>query len=200
MNKAVLIDRDDTINRDVPYCSHPEDFDLLPGVAEGIRLLNEHGFKVVVITNQSGIARGYFTHEMLVEIHNKMCSELARYGAHIDAIYYCPHHPESHCSCRKPKLAMPLRAAQELSLDLSHSYVIGDSSMDIQMGKGVSSKTILVSESIEVERGKERNQKPDFVAHTVHDASRWILDQIRAEPAITNAESYGGGIHSGNKQ
>ncbi len=182
MNRTVFIDRDGTISRDVPYCRRPEDFELLPGVAEGIRLLNEHGFKVVVITNQSGIARGYFTEEMLAEIHDTMRSELAKYGAHLDAIYYCPHHPDSHCSCRKPQPAMLLRAAQELDLDLSHSYVIGDSDMDIQVGKTAGCKTILVLESAEAETGRKQTPEPDFVAPTAYDAARWIICQLKSEP------------------
>ncbi len=135
MNRAVFIDRDGTIARDVPYCSRPEDFELLPGAAEGIRILNEQGFKVVVVTNQSGIARGYFTEEMLTQIHQKMLRELARRGAHIDAIYYCPHHPDDGCDCRKPKPKLVLQAARDLNIDLAQSYVIGDSEMDIELAR-----------------------------------------------------------------
>ena len=104
--RAVFLDRDGTIARDVPYCSRPEDLELLPGVGEAIRLLNEHGFMVVIITNQSGIARGYFTEEMLERIHQKLKNDLAKSGAHVDAIYYCPHHPGEGCDCRKPKPAL----------------------------------------------------------------------------------------------
>ena len=135
MNRAVFVDRDGTINRDVPYCSRPEDFELLPGAAEAIRLLNEHSFKVVVITNQSGIARGYFTEEMLAKIHDKMRSELAKHGAHVDAIYYCPHHPDDNCECRKPKPKMVLQAARDLQIDLSQSYVVGDAEMDVELAR-----------------------------------------------------------------
>ena len=135
MHKAVFLDRDGTIARDVPYCSRPEDFELLPGVAEGIKLLNEHDFKVVVVTNQSGIARGYFTERMLAEIHNKMITQLAEHGAHVDAIYYCPHHPDDKCECRKPKPKMLFQAAIDLDINLSQSYVIGDSKMDVELAK-----------------------------------------------------------------
>jgi len=135
VNRAVFIDRDGTINRDVPYCSRPEDFELLPGAAEAIRLLNEHGFKVVVVTNQSGIARGYFTEEMLARIHDKMRRELARHGARVDAIYHCPHHPDDNCDCRKPKPKMVLQAAKDLDIDLSQSYVIGDDQKDIELAR-----------------------------------------------------------------
>ena len=135
MHKAVFLDRDGTIARDVPYCSRPEDFELLPDVAEGIKLLNEHGFKVVVVTNQSGIARGYFTEKMLAEIHDKMITQLAEHGAHVDAIYYCPHHPDDNCECRKPKPKMVFQAALDLDIELGQSYVIGDSEMDVELAR-----------------------------------------------------------------
>jgi D,D-heptose 1,7-bisphosphate phosphatase len=133
-NRAVFVDRDGTINRDVPYCSRPEDFELLAGVGEGIRLLNENGYKVIVITNQSGIARGYFTEETLEEIHQKMRQDLKAYHARVDAIYYCPHHPDEGCDCRKPNPKMVFEAAKDLNCDISKSYVIGDSEKDIEMG------------------------------------------------------------------
>lgn len=176
MYRAVLIDRDGTINRDVPYCSRPEDFELLPMAAEGILLLKEYGFKVVVVTNQSGIARGYFSVEMLNRIHSKMCVELAAKGAAVDAIYYCPHHPDDHCRCRKPQPTMAFQAARELNLELSSSYVIGDSDTDIQMGKAAGCRSVLVS------YGSKMNAvQPDYVALTVYDAARWILEQIKLE-------------------
>ncbi len=135
MNKAVFIDRDGTIAKDVPYCSRPEDFELLPGAAAGIKLLKANGFKVIVITNQSGIARGYFSEETLARIHQKMREELAQYDACVDAIYYCPHHPDDDCDCRKPKPKLVLQAARDLDIDLRRSYVIGDSEMDVQLAK-----------------------------------------------------------------
>ena len=98
-------------------------------------LLNEHDFKVVIITNQSGIARGYFTEQMLAKIHKKMQKELAERGAHVDAIYYCPHHPDGKCECREPKPKMAFQAVIDLDIDLSQSYVIGDSEMDVELAK-----------------------------------------------------------------
>ena len=103
LHRAVFLDRDGTIAKDVHYCRRPEDFHILPRVPQAIRLLNQHGFKVVVITNQSGIARSYFTEETLSRIHDRMKSDLQRDGASIDAIYVCPHHPDEGCECRKPK-------------------------------------------------------------------------------------------------
>jgi len=173
MNKAVFLDRDGTIAKDVPYCSRPEDFILLPGAAEGIRLLNKHGFKVVIITNQSGIARGYFTEEMLSRIHDKMRRDLAKSSAHVDAIYYCPHHPDDHCECRKPKPKMLLQAASDLNIDLGKSYVIGDKNIDIEMGENAGCQTILIAEG-----NKETDKQapcPDYTASSIDDAARWTI-------------------------
>ncbi len=143
--KAVFLDRDGTIARDVHYCSDPGDFEILPGVPAAIRSLNQHGFKVVVITNQSGLARGYFTPETLRRIHEKMASELAREGARIDAIYLCPHHPDEGCDCRKPKPAMLLRAARDMGLSLERSYMIGDDPKDVEAGNAAGCRTIRLS-------------------------------------------------------
>ena len=175
INKAVFIDRDGTIARDVPYCSNPEDFELLPGVAEGIRRLNNHGFKVVVVTNQSGIAHGYFNEEMLFRIHDKMHSELAKSGAHVDAIYYCPHHPEDNCECRKPKPKMLFQAASGLNINLEQSYVIGDNDMDIEMGKNVGCKTILLVGADKETKSGRQPIRPDYIASSVHAAAQWII-------------------------
>ncbi len=170
-NRAVFIDRDGTIARDVHYCSRPEDFELLPKAAEGVRLLNQRGFKVVVITNQSGIARGYFTEEILAKIHLKMKEELAKGGAFVDSIYYCPHHPDDGCQCRKPKPKLMLQAVSDLDINLSESYVIGDLDMDIEMGWRVGCKTLLVGDP---PPAAER-AKPDAIAGNFLEAAQTIL-------------------------
>jgi len=177
-NRAVFIDRDGTIARDVHYCSRPEDFELLPKAAEGVGLLNQRGFKVVVITNQSGIARGYFNEEMLAKIHLKMKEELARWGAFVDAIYYCPHHPDDGCQCRKPKPKLMLQAVSDLDIDLSESYVIGDLDMDIEMGRRVGCKTLLVGDSSPTAEGA----KPDAIAGNVLEAAQTILRWENGNP------------------
>lgn len=166
--RAVFLDCDGTIAKDVSYCSHPKDFQLLPGVAEGIRLLNDNRLRVVVVTNQSGIARGYFTHETLTQIHQKMKGELAKQGAWIDAIYYCPYHPKDGCECRKPKPGLLLRVAQELDIDFRFSYMVGDAEMDIKAAKAVGYKTVSVAASLP----KELMDLPDHVASTFLDAAR----------------------------
>jgi len=145
VNRCVFIDRDGTIAKDVPYCPSPEQFELLSGAGEGIKQLNSAGFKVILVTNQSGIARGYFSEEMLGRIHEKMKNDLAVYGAHFDGLYYCPHHPDDNCDCRKPKPNLIIRAAREHDVDLSQSYLIGDSDKDIAAGKAAGCMTILIS-------------------------------------------------------
>jgi histidinol-phosphate phosphatase family protein len=171
VNRAVFIDRDGTVAKDVPYCSRPEDFELLPKVGEGIRLLNESGFKVIMVTNQSGIARGYFTEGMLGRIHNKMRQDLAQYGAHIDAIYYCPHHPDDGCECRRPKPALIYRAAKEHDIELNSSFFIGDQGHDVEAGHSAGCKTALISPA---GASKLSPLQPDFVACDFCEACHWV--------------------------
>lgn len=173
-NRAVFIDRDGTMAKDVHYCSRPEDFELLPNTAKAIKSLNKHGFKVIVVTNQSGIARGYFTEETLAKIHEKMKKELAKESAWVDAIYYCPHHPDDSCDCRKPKPKLVLQAAKDFDIDLEHSFVVGDLQMDVELGKAVGSCTILVdTSSLQVGEGQH---KPDGIAPDIIEAVRIIMD------------------------
>jgi len=169
--RAVFLDRDGTMAKDVHYCRRPEDFRLFPNTAKAIKLLSEHGFKVIVITNQSGIARGYFTEEALAQIHEKMKAELAKEGAWIDGIYYCPHHPDDNCNCRKPKPKLVLQAAKEHDIDLKHSFVVGDLSLDIDMGKAVGCKTILLLDSPQ----EDMNISPDYIASDLLEATQYVL-------------------------
>ena len=180
-HKAVFIDRDGTLNRDVPYCSCPEDLELLPEVAKAIRLLNQHDFKVVVITNQSGIARGYFNEEMLEQIHHTMREKLTSHGAAIDAVYYCPHHPEEDCACRKPKPALLWRAGRELNLDVAHSFVVGDRPEDIQMGKQAGCLSVLVAQDSS-RTTENREVAPDHVAKDLLKAAVWIVNRDADRP------------------
>ena len=140
---------------------------------EAIRLLNDVGFKVVLITNQSGISRGYFTEAILAEIHAKMESELAKYGAFIDAIYYCPHHPDNGCGCRKPKPGLLTKATEELGIDLKFSYMIGDMQKDIDVGRAVGCKTILVTTGPD---GGDGVTNADYTADSLSQAAQWIIE------------------------
>ncbi len=171
-NRAVFIDRDGTIAKNINYCSRPEDFELLPHTAKAISLLNQHGFKVIVITNQSGVARGYFTEEMLAKIHEKMEDELAKEGAWVDAIYYCPHHPDDNCQCRKPEPKLALQAAKEHDIEFLSSFVVGDLQMDIDLGKAVGCRTILIGTAPPV---NDESPKPDIVVSDLLTAVQIIV-------------------------
>lgn len=171
-NRAVFLDRDGTMAKDVQYCRSPEDFELFPDTAKAIKLLKQHHFKVIVVTNQSGIARGYFTEETLAKIHDKMKNQLAKEGAFVDAIYYCPHHPDDNCDCRKPKPKMVLQAARDNDIAISQSFVVGDLPTDIGMGKALGTKTILIGNSLLSEVGE---LKPDAIVTDLWEAVQAIL-------------------------
>ena len=149
--KAIFLDRDGTINKYVGFLTKPEEFDLLPGVAEAIRQINHSGYLCIVVSNQPVIARGDCTFEQLQEIHDKMETLLGQEGAFVDAIYYCPHHPDKgfegerpaykiDCNCRKPKPGLLLQAAKDWNIDLSQSYMIGDSERDVEAGNAAGCK------------------------------------------------------------
>jgi len=143
--RAVFVDRDDTIAKDVPYCSDPEDLVLFPGVGRSIRRLNEAGYLVIVITNQSGVARGCFTEDRLKEIHERMRADLAKDGARVDAIYYCPHLPGAGCECRKPEVGMIMEALRDFDIDISSSFLIGDTeNHDMELAKRIGCRGIRV--------------------------------------------------------
>lgn len=153
--KAVFVDRDDTIAKDVPYCSRPEDFHLFEGVGRSIRRLNEAGYLVIMITNQSGVGRGYFSEETLGRIHAKMLRDLATEGGRVDAIYYCPHHPDARCSCRKPETGMLERAVAEWGIDLRSSFVVGDGDLDMMLGQRAGCRCIRVTKDSDFNRAVE---------------------------------------------
>lgn len=174
--KAAFLDRDGTIARDIHYCRRIEDFEILPYVPQAIRLLNQHGFKVAVITNQSGVGRGYFTEETLLQIHKYMKQELAKYGACIDAVFYCSHQPEEKCQCRKPKPGLLLKAAEELGINLRDAFMIGDQETDIKTGKAAGCHTILIANRT---NGKEEiTDPPDYTADNMLLAAQWIIKNM----------------------
>ncbi len=170
-NRAAFLDRDGTIAEDTGYCQSPDVFKLFPVSAEAIKLLNRYEYKVIVITNQSGIARGYFTEETLAEIHRKMITELANEGACIDAIYWCPHHPDDNCACRKPNPELIYRALQDFGVELKGSCVIGDKSSDIELGRNVGCSTILIApEESESDETRADITAPDLLLAV----QRWL--------------------------
>lgn len=185
--RAIFIDRDGTINEDIGYVSKPDDLIIYPWAAEAIRLINKSSFKTIVITNQSGVARGMYTEEILSAIHNRMIEELARQGARVDAIYYCPHHPRigdklyrQLCDCRKPRPGMLRAAAREHAIELAASYVIGDKASDVNLATNAGARGVLVMTGY----GRETlacpdlySCKPTMVAENLLEAVRLILDR-----------------------
>lgn len=155
--KAIFLDRDGTINHYVGFLRNIDQFELLPGVAEAIKRINESGYLAIVVTNQPVIARGEATVDTLNEIHDKMETELGRQGAYVDAIYYCPHHPHKgydgeiaelklDCECRKPKPGMLIEASHDFNIDLENSWMIGDGENDVMAGKNAGCRTVLIGE------------------------------------------------------
>ncbi len=189
MRPGIFLDRDGTINEQMGYINHIDRFQMLPQSARAIRLLNDRNIPVVVVTNQSGLARGYFPESLLVAVHVKMERELADAGAHVDGIYICPHHPEAkeekfrlNCDCRKPKNGLFLAAARDLDLDLSKSYVVGDRWSDLKAAAACQARGILVLTGYgrgDYEYiGPAQKIQPDFVAEDLLDGVRWILRDL----------------------
>ncbi|MBV8695310.1 MAG: D-glycero-beta-D-manno-heptose 1,7-bisphosphate 7-phosphatase [Chloroflexi bacterium] len=174
-HRAVFLDRDGTLVHPRHYPSRPEELHLYDGVGPYLRDFQQAGFRLVVITNQAGIARGYFTEADLQRMHEYLINKLAQLTVRLDAIYYCPHHPAGviaelsmHCNCRKPQPGMLLRAAAELNLDLARSWFIGDILDDVEAGNRAGCHTILVDLGTE-QRPQQPLRSPDFVARdTVH--------------------------------
>lgn len=178
---AVFLDRDGTINEEVGYLDRLERLRILPGVAEAVRRINKSGLKAVVVTNQSGVARGYFTEEFVRTVHERIRESLRREGAEIDGFYYCPHHPSEgigdyrrSCDCRKPATGMLRRAGEELDIDLSRSYLVGDTLKDIETGLRAGTRTVLVRTGYGASEIPS-NIRPDCTATDLLDAVRWIL-------------------------
>ncbi|MCW5212758.1 D-glycero-beta-D-manno-heptose 1,7-bisphosphate 7-phosphatase [Desulfobulbus sp. TB] len=186
---AVFLDRDGTINEQMGYINHISRFILLPGAATAIRTLNEQNIPVVVVTNQSGLARGYFPPALLDAVHAQMERELAAQDAHIDGLYICPHHPEAKeeqfrkvCTCRKPQTGLLEQAAAELELDLNRSFIVGDRWSDLKCGNRVGATSVLVLTGYgrgDLEYiGPEQEIQPDKVAKDLPDAVEWIVKQL----------------------
>jgi D-glycero-D-manno-heptose 1,7-bisphosphate phosphatase len=184
--RAIFIDRDGTLNEDIGYVSSPNQLMLYPWAAEAVRLINNSGRKAIVITNQSGIARGMYTEDALARIHSRMIKELAREGARIDAVYYCPHHPavgeppyRCACECRKPRTGMLDDASREHNIDLTRSFVIGDKASDMELAENAGARGALVRTGY----GSETLAHPDrwpcapaIIAENLLEAVKQILD------------------------
>jgi len=185
MTSAVFLDRDGTLNIDSGYIADPQELVLYPWAAQAVRLLNDNGIKAIVATNQSTVARGYCSEQMIDAIHDKLQQDLAKEGAHLDAIYYCPHHPEigdspylKDCDCRKPRPGMLYRAGREHRIDLTTCYVIGDKTLDIQVARSVGARGALVLTGFgrdSINRFQGSALQPDLICDNVLEAVRAVL-------------------------
>jgi histidinol-phosphate phosphatase family protein len=178
LRDAVFLDRDGTINEDTGYIHHPSALRLIAGAATAIRALNVRGLPVVVISNQSGIGRGYFTLGDLDAVNSRLTELLKEGGAAIDALYFCPHLPDEGCRCRKPATALVEQAAKELGVRCS--YMVGDKGADIALARTVEARAVLVKTghgSEELARLSEA-EEPDFIAEDLASAVDWILKDL----------------------
>jgi D-glycero-D-manno-heptose 1,7-bisphosphate phosphatase len=183
---AIFIDRDGTVNEQMGYINHLSRFRIFPGVPEAIRLLNENNYLVIVVTNQSGVARGYFPIELVKNIHEYMRDTLEKQGAKIDAVFFCPHYPRSRlkeyaleCDCRKPKTGMIRQALDRFDIDLTQSYMIGDHYTDLEFAHNGNIKSIMVKTGYGLGEAEYilpgLKHKPVYVAEDLPDAVKWIL-------------------------
>ncbi|HDS05767.1 MAG TPA: HAD family hydrolase [Deltaproteobacteria bacterium] len=192
-HRAIFLDRDGTINEEVGYLDDLAKLKIIPAAFEAVRLINGAKMKVVVITNQAGVARGLFSEDFVKTANKFLHAEFLKENALIDAFYYCPHHPTEgigsyrrECDCRKPAAGMLLQAAREMNIDLTQSYIIGDRYNDMEAGKKAGVKGILVKtgfgQSLLQDDGPDKltsDNQPDFIVADILEAVRWILKDSR---------------------
>ena len=193
-NIAVFLDRDGTINEEVGYIDNLDKLKMIPTAYEAIRLINKSCMKAIVVTNQAGVARGFFTEQFVKQTHEIIQADLLHQNASIDKFYYCPHHPTAgsgiylqNCNCRKPLPGMLLQAAHDLNIDLESSYMIGDTERDMEAAKKAGVRGVLVKtgygretlEDVGTDLARAES-RPDFVAEDILEAVKWIMkDRIK---------------------
>ncbi len=182
---GVFFDRDGTINVDLDYLSDPDKLQLIPGAAEAIKEANDLGVRVFVITNQSGVARGLYSESDVQSVHERLKNVLSQSGARIDALFYCPHHPDygippyrKVCTCRKPKTGMLKEAEKAFGIDLNASFVVGDKCTDIETGRNAGCGTVLVLTGYGSTEVDECRSQSDYVARDIYDAWKHIRHTI----------------------
>lgn len=184
MRKLILLDRDGTVNEEVHYLARPDQLNLIPGAAAGIRQLNQAGFAVAIVTNQSGIARGYLSVATLEIIHLRLRELLAAEGAVIEGIVFCPHLPSDKCSCRKPQPQLAHDAAREIGITIEGAIVIGDKECDILLGKAIKATTVLVRTGHGTHYEPSPEAQPDWIFPDLKSASDWIISSSGVGPTI----------------
>lgn len=191
MNKAIFIDKDGTLIEDVPYNIDPDKIKLYPEVGSALKHLKKAGFRLVVISNQAGVAKGLFKEEDLEEVEKVLAKMLERYNVVLDSFYYCPHHIEGKveeyaidCSCRKPKAGLLTKAAADLNIELSKSWMLGDILNDVEAGNRAGCKTILIDRGNETEWLINEYRKPDFTVKDMKEASKKIRELAKDDKEI----------------
>lgn len=172
---AVFLDRDGTINEDTGYIDSPDRLVLISGASSAIKELNLKGLRTVVITNQSGVGRGYFSKEALDTVNKRLEWLIKKQGAHLDAIYYCPHHPDDNCECRKPATGLLEKAKRDFNIDFKKSYVVGDKASDVEIANNIGCKGILVLTGMGKDEKKKLKSAPSYIADDLKDAVEWII-------------------------
>jgi len=191
-NRAVLIDRDGTLLVDRGYMHDPSDIRFLPGALDGLRKLMSGGYLLVLITNQSGIGRGYFTVKQLATFHSEMAARMERKGVRLDGIYFCPHHPRAGCGCRKPGTKLFIQAVRDFAIDPRVSFVMGDRAHDVLAGHFVGIRTILVRRKYfrqELDELVAYGVSPDKVVRDLDEAGDWITSAARGRAHISTEKS-----------
>ena len=184
--RYVIFDRDGTLIRERHYLSNPEQVELIPGTATGLRMLTDLDFGLIILTNQSGIGRGYFSEGRLAQIHGRLIQLLAEEDIRLDGIFHCPHTPYDGCDCRKPRPGMLLQAAQRFQFDPAQCFVVGDKSCDINLGKAVGATTILVKTGYGAEVCKQKNIIPDYLVDTAKEVAFTIQRHIQSLRTIVH--------------
>jgi heptosyltransferase-2 len=176
---TIFLDRDGTLNPDPGYINSPDQFELFPGVPGALARLQRAGARLIVVTNQSGIARGFLTRDGLRAVHMKLKRLLDAADVSLDSIYFCPHHPDDGCDCRKPNRGMIDQAVRERGVNLHRAYLIGDHIRDIELAKRIGARSILVTTGTippqEAERLKTSGPTPDWIASSLSEAADWLL-------------------------
>ena len=171
------MDRDGTIIKEKNFIKTPDEIEFIPNSIEAIKILKESGYKIIVISNQSGIGRGILNEGTVTKVNESFLERLKKENAGIDALYFCPHSPEEDCDCRKPRIGLIMKAVEEQKLDLKDAVVIGDKLSDVELGKKLRAKTVLVLTGYgkkEAEKASVSQIKPDFIADDLYGAVNWL--------------------------
>lgn len=177
MTRAVFLDRDGTLIQEKNYLHKIEDVELVPGAGKALAKLKKRGFLLILVTNQSGVGRGFFTMEDVQRVHRHILAVLQKDGATLDGVYICPHQPEDNCDCRKPRTKLVRDATEKFGIDLPRSYMIGDREIDVELGQRAGCRTILVSTGYGAQVAAEKKAEPDCRAVNLAEAVEWILKQ-----------------------